>query len=71
MDTSRLKLKNDFLTFLDLSYKKSNLGLTIKLERKLLTTAIFFSERVIFNRTFILGKPLCKSALIEDCHKAF
>lgn len=42
MDTSRLKLKKDFLTFLDLSYKKSNLGLTIKLERKLLTTAIFF-----------------------------
>ena len=40
--TSRSKLASDFPTFLDLLEEKSNLGQTIELELKLLTTAHFF-----------------------------
>ena len=44
ISTSRLKLKRNISTYLDLSKEKNNLGLSIELELKLITPSAFFQE---------------------------
>lgn len=67
--STRLKLKKHFSALLDLSEERSNLGVAIELELKLLKTAHFSKPLLIL--PLFSRKTLFKNAFIEDWPQTF